>query len=235
MQAVTIQRRIESLPTLSRSGKRINGLHRLMRSPYLFERAYEKVSRNKGALTPGVDGKTFDGMSLEKLADIARRVADGTYRFRPVRRVYIPKDNGKTRPLGIPTVEDRLVQEAVRIILEAIYEPVFLNESHGFRPRRSCHTALNLIKKTWTGCKWLIEVDVRGFFDNIDHEVLLRLLKKRIDDDRFIALIEGMLESGLHGRLGLWTHLQRHATGRRRLALARQHLSARAGSAHGRR
>ena len=129
MQAATIQRRIESLPTLSRSGKRINGLHRLMRSPYLFERAYEKVSLNKGALTPGVDGKTFDGMSLEKLADIAKRVADGTYRFRPVRRVYIPKGNGKTRPLGIPTVEDRLVQEAVRTILEAIYEPVFLDES----------------------------------------------------------------------------------------------------------
>ena len=128
MQTVIIQRRIELLPTLSRSGKRINGLHRLMRSPYLFERAYEKVSLNKGALTPGVDGKTFDGMSLTKLADIARRVADGTYRFRPVRRVHIPKDNGKTRPLGIPTVEDRLVQEAVRIILEAIYEPVFLDE-----------------------------------------------------------------------------------------------------------
>jgi len=79
MQAVTIQRRIESLPTLSRSDKRLNGLHRLMRSPYLFERAYEKVSRNKGALTPGVDGKTFDGMSLEKLAAIARRVADGSW------------------------------------------------------------------------------------------------------------------------------------------------------------
>ncbi len=196
MQADTIQRRIESLPTLSRSGKRANGLHRLMRSPYLFERAYEKVSRNKGALTPGVDGKTFDGMSLEKLADIAKRVAEGTYRFQPVRRVYIPKENGKTRPLGIPTVEDRLVQEAVRTILEAIYEPVFLDESHGFRPRRSCHTALSLIKKTWTGCKWLIEVDVRGFFDNIDHDVLLGLLTNRIDDDEFIALIKGMLKAG---------------------------------------
>jgi retron-type reverse transcriptase len=230
MRAVIIQRRIESLPTLSRSGKRINGLHRLMRSPYLFERAYEKVSLNKGALTPGVDGKTFDGMSLTKLADIARRVADGTYRFRPVRRVYIPKGNGKTRPLGIPTVENRLVQEAVRIILEAIYEPVFLDESHGFRPRRSCHAALNLIKKTWTGCKWLIEVDVRGFFDNIDHDVLLTLLKKRIDEihrsDRRNA------ESRLHGRLGPWTHVQRHAAGRSSIALARQHLSARAGPAH---
>lgn len=196
MQAATIQRRIDSLPTLSRSGKRINGLHRLIRSPYLFERAYDRISRNKGALTPGIDGETFDGMSLTKLADLSRRVAEGVYRFRPVRRVYIPKSNGKMRPLGIPTVEDRLVQEAVRIILEAIYEPVFLEESHGFRPRRSCHTALNLIKKTWTGCKWLIEVDVRGFFDNIDHEVLLALLKRRIDDDGFIGLIEGMLKAG---------------------------------------
>src|SRR5258708_38057046 len=118
MQDVTRQRSIESLPTLSRSGKRVNGLHRLMRSPHLFERAYEKVSLNKGALTPGIDGKTFDGMSLTKLADIARRVADGTYRFRPVRRVYIPKGNGKTRPLGIPTVEDRLVQAAGTILLQ---------------------------------------------------------------------------------------------------------------------
>src|ERR1700722_802097 len=119
MQAVIIQRRIESLPTLSRSGRRINGLHRLMRSPCLFERAYEKLSRNKGALTPGVDGETFDGMSLEKLADIARRVADGTYRFRPVRRVYIPKGNGKTRPLGIPTVEDGVPPEGARTTLAA--------------------------------------------------------------------------------------------------------------------
>ena len=196
MQAATIQRRIASLSTLSRSDKRINGLHRLLRSPYLFERAYDRISRNKGARTPGIDGETFAGVMPEMLADIARRVADGSYRSRPVRRVYIPKANGKTRPLGIPTVEDRLVQEAVRGILEAIYEPVFHDTSHGFRPRLSCHTALERIKKTWTGCKWLIEVDVRGFFDNIDHDVLLGLLKKRIDDAKFIALIEGMLKAG---------------------------------------
>src|SRR4051794_14357346 len=165
MQTATIQRRIETLPALSRAGKRINGLHRLMRSPYLFERAYSRVARNKGALTPGIDGETFDGATLEKLARLARRVADGTYRPRPVRRVYIPKASGKLRPLGIPTVEDRLVQEVVRILLEAIYEPVFSQHSHGFRPGRSCHTALDEIRNTWTGCKWLIEVDVRGFFD----------------------------------------------------------------------
>src|SRR4051794_12400345 len=163
MQTATIQRRIETLPALSRAGKRINGLHRLMRSPYLFERAYSRVARNKGALTPGIDGETFDGATLEKLARLARRVADGTYRPRPVRRVYIPKARGRLRPLGIPTVEDRLVQEVVRTLLEAIYEPVFSQHSHGFRPGRSCHTALEEIRNTWTGCKWLIEVDVRGF------------------------------------------------------------------------
>jgi group II intron reverse transcriptase/maturase len=196
MQAATIEKRIESLPALSRSGKRINGLHRLMRSAHLYERAYVRVSRNAGALTPGIDGETFDGMTLEKLADLARRVADGTYHARPVRRVYIPKANGKRRPLGIPTIEDRLVQEVVRTMLEAIYEPVFLYQSHGFRPGKSCHTALEAIRNTWTGCKWLIEVDVRGFFDNIDHGILLKLLERRIDDRKFVGLIEDMLKAG---------------------------------------
>ncbi len=165
MQAASIEARIGRLPALSKARKRINGLHRLMRSPHLYELAYMRVSRNQGALTPGVDGATFDGMSLEKISRLSRRVAESNYRPRPVRRVYIPKANGKTRPLGIPTVEDRLVQEVVRTILQAIYEPVFLNESHGFRPGRSCHTALETIQRTWTGTKWLIEVDVRGFLD----------------------------------------------------------------------
>lgn len=196
MQTDSIQRRIEQLPALSRAGKRINGLHRLMRSPFLFQRAYDRVSRNKGALTPGVDGQTFDGMSLEKLARLARRIAEGTYRPHPVRRVYIPKASGKMRPLGIPTVEDRLVQEVVRTILEAIYEPVFLSQSHGFRSGRSCHTALEEIRNTRTGTKWLIEVDVRGFFDNIDHGILLKLLEKRIDDHRFVDVIKSMLTAG---------------------------------------
>lgn len=196
MLTATILRRIEMLPALSRAGKRINGLHRLMRASYLYERAYDKVSRNKGAMTPGIDGKTFDGRSLEKLADLARRVAEGRYRPRPVRRVYIPKSNGTLRPLGIPTVEDRLVQEAVRAILEAIYEPVFSEHSHGFRSGRSCHTALEKIRNTWTGAKWLIEVDVRGFFDNIDHDIMLKLIAKRIDDPKFVGLIGDMLKAG---------------------------------------
>lgn len=196
MQTATILRRIEKLPALSRAGKRINGLHRLMRSRCLYERAYGRVSRNRGATTPGVDGQTFDGMTLARLDRLAQGVAEGRYRPRPVRRVYIPKGNGKMRPLGIPTADDRIVQEAARMILAAIYEPVFSKHSHGFRAGRSCHTALEEIRKTWTGVKWLVEVDVRGFFDNIDHDILLGLLARRIDDPRFIDLIGAMLKAG---------------------------------------
>ena len=196
MQTATILRRIEKLPALSRAGKRINGLHRLMRSRCLYERAYDRVSRNRGAMTPGVDGQTFDGMTLARLDRLTQGVAEGRYRPRPVRRVYIPKGNGKMRPLGIPTADDRIVQEAARMILAAIYEPVFSKHSHGFRAGRSCHTALEEIRKTWTGAKWLIEVDVRGFFDNIDHDVLLGLLARRIDDPVFIDLIGTMLKAG---------------------------------------
>ncbi|QUM74709.1 reverse transcriptase/maturase family protein [Sphingopyxis granuli] len=196
MQTATILRRIEKLPALSRAGKRINGLNRLMRSRCLYERAYDRVSRNRGAMTPGVDGQTFDGMTLARLDRLVQCVAEGRYRPRPVRRVYIPKGNGKMRPLGIPTADDRIVQEAARMILAAIYEPVFSEHSHGFRAGRSCHTALEEIRKTWTGVKWLIEVDVRGFFDNIDHDILLGLLARRIDDPLFIGLIGTMLKAG---------------------------------------
>jgi len=197
MRAEAVERRLASLRDLSRKGKRLNGLHRLLAHPLIWEQAYEAIAPNQGALTPGVDpDNTLDGFSLERMQGIIDKVKDGTYRFRPVRRHYIPKPNGKLRPLGIPNADDKLVQAAVKLVLEHIYEPVFSSRSHGFRPRRSCHTALEKIQKVWNGVVWLVDVDIVGFFDNIDHGILLNLLRKRVDDEDFLKLIEGMLKAG---------------------------------------
>src|SRR4051794_14139791 len=199
----TVTRRLNSIPDLSQQGKRINGLFRLLEGPDLWGQAYEEIASNKGALTKGVTDNTLDGFSPERVKSIVARLKEGTYRFTPVRRVYIPKANGKKRPLGIPTADDKLVQSAVKLLLELVYEPVFSNRSHGFRRGRSCHTALTEVRDVWTGMKWLIEVDVVGFFDNIDHDILIRLLARKIDDPRFLRLIRGMLDAGY---LEDWTH-----------------------------
>ncbi|WP_258600457.1 reverse transcriptase domain-containing protein [Mesorhizobium sp. AR10] len=188
---------MDSIIDLSRQVKRINGLFRLLSAPTIWERAYEQIAPNKGALTPGVDAQnTLDGFSLERMQEVMASVLDGSYRFSPARRQYIPKANGKKRPLGIPTADDKLVQAAVKVLLEHVYEPIFSEQSHGFRRGRSCHTALTEIRRTWHGMKWLVEVDIVGYYDNIDHDILLGLLRKRIDDDRLLQLIGRMLKAG---------------------------------------
>jgi len=197
MQPHTVEKRLDSIIDLSRQGKRINGLFRLLSAPTLWEQAYEQIAPNKGALTPGADPEnTLDGFSLERMQRIMAAVLDGSYRFSPARRQYIPKANGKKRPLGIPTADDKLVQAAVKIVLEHVYEPAFFDQSHGFRQGRSCHTALTEIRRTWHGMKWLVEVDIVGYYDNIDHDILLGLLRKRIDDERLLQLIRRMLKAG---------------------------------------
>jgi len=197
MRTEIVEKRLNSLPDLARQGKRINGLHRLLACPRIWELAYEAIAPNRGALTPGVTpDNTLDGFSLERMQGIIDRVMGGTYRFTPVRRVYIPKANGKKRPLGIPNADDKFVQAAVKMVLERVYEPIFSDSSHGFRASRSCHTALESIKRPWTGVIWLVDVDVVGFFDNIDHNILLDLLRKRVDDEDFLRLIKGMLAAG---------------------------------------
>jgi len=197
MRTEVVEKRLASLATLSCKGRRINGLHRLLGCPRLWEQAYETIAPNKGALTPGVDpDNTLDGFSLERMERIISKVKDGSYRFQPARRVYIPKPNGKKRPLGIPNADDKLVQAAVKLVLEQIYEPVFSKNSHGFRMGHSCHTALAQVLRTWTGVNWLVDMDVVGFFDNIDHSILINLLRKRINDEKFLRLIKGMLAAG---------------------------------------
>ncbi len=161
-----------------------------------FLLAYRNIYASEGNMTAGTDGKTIDGMGMDRIQKLIESMKNHNYQPNPARRTYIEKKNGKKRPLGIPSFDDKLVQEVVRIILESIYEPTFSNLSHGFRPNRSCHTALEQIQAKFTGTKWFIEGDIHGFFDNIDHAVLVSILRKRIQDEYFIALIWKFLKAG---------------------------------------
>ena len=171
------------------SSYKFERLYRILFNEELFYVAYQKIASNGGSTTKGSDGRSIDEMSLARIETLIASLKDESYQPHPSRRVHIPKKNGKTRPLGIPAFEDKLVQEVVRMILEAIYEGHFETTSHGFRPKRSCHTALLHIQKTFSGAKWFIEGDIKGFFDNIDHDVL-------VSDDRFIRLIRKFLKAG---------------------------------------
>lgn len=178
------------------SSYKFERLYRILFNEELFYVAYQKIASNGGSTTKGSDGRSIDEMSLARIETLIASLKDESYQPHPSRRVHIPKKNGKTRPLGIPAFEDKLVQEVVRMILEAIYEGHFETTSHGFRPKRSCHTALLHIQKTFCGAKWFIEGDIKGFFDNIDHDVLVGILRERISDDRFIRLIRKFLKAG---------------------------------------
>lgn len=171
-------------------------LYRILFNEQMFYVAYQRIYAKPGNMTPGSDGKTIDGMSIERIGHLIAALKDESYMPTPARRVYIPKKNGKKRPLGIPSIEDKMVQEVVRLILEAIYEGHFENTSHGFRPRRSCQTALRSIQNLFTGANWFIEGDIKGFFDNIDHHILIDTLRERISDERFIRLIWKFLKAG---------------------------------------
>jgi len=188
---------LEVISERGRRGLPLERVYRLLFNQELYLRAYAKIAPNKGAMTPGVTDETVDGMSLEKIDKLIEAIRYERYRWTPVRRSYIEKKNSlKKRPLGIPTWSDKLLQEVVRSILEAYYEPQFSNHSHGFRPNRGCHTALTTIQHTWKGTSWFIEGDISGYFDNIDHEVLLSILSEKIHDSRFIRLIKELLKAG---------------------------------------
>jgi len=171
-------------------------LYRILFNEEMYYAAYQRIYAKPGNMTPGADGQTIDQMNLNRIEKLIASLKDESYQPQPSKRVYIPKKNGKMRPLGVPAFDDKLLQEAVRIILEAIYEGQFENTSHGFRPKRSCHTALTQVKETFSGAKWFVEGDIKGFFDNINHQVLINTLKERIADERFLRLIRKFLNAG---------------------------------------
>ncbi len=171
-------------------------LYRNLFNPDFYMLAYSNIYAKEGNMTPGTDGKTIDGFNINQVSEIIERIRNETYHPKPSRRTYIPKKNGKLRPLGIPSFEDKLVQEVLRMLLTAIYEPIFKRTSHGFRPERSCHTALIQVKQYGSGATWAVEGDIKGFFDNIDHEILLCLLAKKISDGRIIELVRRFLKAG---------------------------------------
>lgn len=191
-------------------GKRRLPLERMYRHVCredLLVGAYATIAGNDGSTTPGVDGQTVDGMSIEKIRRISEVLKGGDWIWKPVRRVHIPKRSGGTRPLGIPSWGDRLVQQAIKFILEPYFEPQFSKYSFGFRPGLGCHHALREVT-TWNGTKWLVEGDISKCFDTIDHDVLMQILGEKIHDDRLLKLIRTMLEAGY---LENWKFGQTHS------------------------
>lgn len=175
-------------------------LYRNLFNRKFFLQTYQNIYASQGNMTAGTDGKTIDAMSLERIDRLIVALRDERYQPKPSRRTYIPKKNGKLRPLGIPSIDDKLVQEVIRMLLESVYDDSFEDTSHGFRPNRSCHTALRMIQNRFTRCKWFMEGDIKGFFDNIDHNVMIDILRKRITGERFLRLIRKFLNAGYIGQ-----------------------------------
>src|SRR5262249_4540163 len=179
-----------------RRGLPLERLYRQLFNPQLYLMAHGRIYSNQGAMTPGATAETADGMSLGKIRRIIDALRYERYGFSQVKRLYIRKRNGKRRPLGLPTWTDKLVGEVVRLLLEAYYEPRFSGHSHGYRPRRGCHTALSEVANTWTGTTWFIEGDLSDCFGSLDHTVMLETLAERIHDNRFLRLLRNMLQAG---------------------------------------
>ena len=199
---------IQVLSSLTEKSKnesyRFQRLYRNLYNPEFYWLAYKNIYANTGSMTAGADGTTIDGMSDERIQRIIESMRDKSYLPKPARREYIAKKNSnKKRPLGIQSGNDKLVQEVVKMILESIYEPVFKKTSHGFRPNKSCQTALYQIQKTFTGTNWFVEGDIHACFDSFNHHTIIRLLRKRIDDEMFLQLIWKFLKAGY---MEQWTY-----------------------------
>jgi retron-type reverse transcriptase len=192
------QKYLEILRKRGEDNTELRKVYKIIRCKELYLLAYTNLYSNAGALTPGVEPEdTVDGMSLKRIDTITKQLEQGAYRWKPVRRIYrVKRDGNRKRAIGMPGWNDKLLQEVIRMVLEAYYEPQFRDSSHGFRPKRGCHTALLTIKKKWTGVKWFIEGDICHCFDSLAHEVIEEIIARKIPDKRFLKLLRGMLQAG---------------------------------------
>jgi group II intron reverse transcriptase/maturase len=188
---------IEAINKLGRLNVPLTRVYRQLFNEDMYLCAYSNLYTNKGALTPGIDGVSIQGMSRKRIERIIEQMRKEKFRFKPSKRQWIPKKKGGKRPLGITSGNDKLVQEVLRLILNAYYDPQFSDNSHGFRPGLGCHTALKQIVKTFRGAIWFIEGDIKGCFDNIDHDVLMEILRRKIHDNRLLRLIRQGLKAGI--------------------------------------
>ncbi len=188
---------LEIIRDRGRRGLPLERLYRCLFNPELYLRAYGRIYRNDGAMTPGTTAETVDGMSMGKIQEIIDALRSERYRWTPVRRVYIQKKGSSAkRPLGLPSWSDKLLQEVMRSLLDAYYDPQFSDSSHGFRTGRGCHTALQEIYPTWCGTVWFVEGDISQCFDRLDHGILHGILAEKIHDNRFLRLVDGLLQAG---------------------------------------
>ncbi len=179
-----------------RRGLPLERVYRQLFNRELYLKAYGRIYRNHGAMTRGITEEVADGMSLGKIEAIIDALRHERYRWKPARRVWIPKKNGKKRPLGVTTWSDKLVAEAVRLILDAYFDVQFSDHSHGFREGRGCGDALRDIYHTWKGCAWIIEGDISDCFGSLSHDLLISVLSEKIHDGRFIRLVKHLLDAG---------------------------------------
>ena len=184
------------LEILSKFNGNIDNIYRFLYIPEFYKVAYQNIYFKPSQMTPASDESTIDGMSLKRIEKIIQKLKDKTYQPTPLRRINILKKDGDKRPIHIPSFEDKLIQEVIRMILEAIYEHTFSEHSHGFRPKKSCHTALYYMKGKFKGTKWWINCDIHGCFDNINHQILLKILAERIKEQKFLVLINKFLKAG---------------------------------------
>jgi group II intron reverse transcriptase/maturase len=189
------------------------------------EGLHVSFERQDGRKAPGVDGmkKADYADRLEaRIAELSNHLRRLGYRPKPARRVYIPKGDGRHRPLGIPSFEDRLVQDRLALILQAIFEPAFRGCSYGFRPKRSAHDALRRVAEVITNerTQWVVEADIKGFFEHVSHDHLMRFLEHRIIDPRFLRIIKRFLKAGIMEDGVFWEKAKK---GTQRFLSARHH------------